>query len=49
MWFAYRYIVDGEEEEDYNWVTLNDMFVTPKRNSLLVACMSFWWLTSVTP
>jgi hypothetical protein len=26
MQFAYRYVVDGKEEDDYNWVTLHDIF-----------------------
>ncbi len=38
MRFAYRYIVDGEEEEDYNWVTLNDMFGHPEEEQF-VRCL----------
>ena len=38
MLFAYRYIVDGKEEEDYNWVTLNDMFVHPEEEQF-VGCL----------
>jgi hypothetical protein len=36
--FAYRYIVDDKEEEDYNWVTLNDMFVHPEEEQF-VGCL----------
>ena len=38
MLFAYRYIVDGKEEEDYNWVTLNDMFGHPEEEQF-VGCL----------
>jgi hypothetical protein len=38
MLFAYRYIVDGKEAEDYNWVTLNDMFGHPEEEQF-VGCL----------
>jgi hypothetical protein len=36
MLFAYRYILDDKEEEDYNWVTLNDMFGHPEEEQFVV-------------
>jgi hypothetical protein len=38
MLFAYRYIVDDKEEEDYNWITLNDMFDHPEEEEF-VGCL----------
>jgi hypothetical protein len=38
MQFAYRYVVDGKEENDYNWVTLNDMFGHPEEEQF-VGCL----------
>jgi hypothetical protein len=35
MQFAYRYVVDGKEEDDYNWVTLNDMLVHPEEEQFV--------------
>jgi hypothetical protein len=36
--FAYRYIVDDKEEEEYNWVTLNDIFGHPEEEHF-VGCL----------
>jgi hypothetical protein len=38
MQFAYRYVVDGKEENDYNWVTLNDMLGHPEEEQF-VGCL----------
>jgi hypothetical protein len=38
MQVAYRYVVDGKEENDYNWVTLNDMLGHPEEEQF-VGCL----------
>jgi len=38
MQFAYRYVVDDKEEDDYNWVTLHDIFGHPEEEQF-VGCL----------
>jgi hypothetical protein len=38
MQFAYRYVVNGKEEDDYSWVNLHDIFGHPEEEQF-VGCL----------